>query len=128
VAAADPPARSAHPSIVSVGRLVPHKRFALLIDAADQLRRQLPDFSLHVIGSGPELASLRALVASKALDSHVTFHLHLDNVERDRLLATAWLSVNPSEGEGWGLSVIEANSLGVPVLAFRRPGLRDSIQ
>jgi hypothetical protein len=35
--------------------------------------------------------------------------------------------VNPSAGEGWGLSVIEANACGVPAVAFRVPGLQDSI-
>jgi hypothetical protein len=43
-------------------------------------------------------------------------------------MATAWMTVNASEREGWGLSVVEANALGVPVLAYRRPGLRDSIR
>ena len=38
------------------------------------------------------------------------------------------MSINVSEGEGWGLSVVEANTFGVPVLAYRRPGLRDSIR
>ena len=38
------------------------------------------------------------------------------------------MTVNASAGEGWGLSVVEANALGVPALAYRRPGLRDSIR
>ncbi|HEX9974018.1 MAG TPA: glycosyltransferase, partial [bacterium] len=38
-----------------------------------------------------------------------------------------WLSVNPSPKEGWGLTVIEANCCGVPVIAANSPGLRDSV-
>ena len=33
-----------------------------------------------------------------------------------------------SESEGWGPGVIQSNAQGVPVLAYRRPGLRDSIR
>jgi glycosyltransferase involved in cell wall biosynthesis len=36
--------------------------------------------------------------------------------------------MNPSPKEGWGLTVIEANECGVPVVASRRPGLVDSVQ
>ena len=54
-------------------------------------------------------------------------HGSVSSSERDRILHTAWMSINASEGEGWGLSVVEANAAGVPVLAYRRPGLRDSI-
>ena len=38
-----------------------------------------------------------------------------------------WLAVNPSPKEGWGLTVIEANACGIPVIAADSPGLRDSV-
>ena len=38
-----------------------------------------------------------------------------------------WFLVNPSPKEGWGLTVIEANSCGLPVIAANSPGLRDSV-
>ena len=37
------------------------------------------------------------------------------------------MAVNPSPG-GWGLTVIEANACGVPVVAADSPGLRDSVR
>lgn len=39
----------------------------------------------------------------------------------------AWVLVNPSVREGFGLNVVEANALGVPFVAYDVPGLRDSI-
>jgi glycosyltransferase involved in cell wall biosynthesis len=36
--------------------------------------------------------------------------------------------VNASPKEGWGLTVVEANACGVPVVASRRPGLVDSVR
>src|SRR5581483_12014143 len=39
-----------------------------------------------------------------------------------------WVFVNPSIGEGWSISVIEANIHGAPAVAFDVPGLSESIQ
>ena len=43
-------------------------------------------------------------------------------------LNRAHLLVNPSPKEGWGLTVVEANACGLPVVASDRPGLRDSVR
>ena len=44
------------------------------------------------------------------------------------LLSRAWLTVAPSLAEGWGLTVLEANAVGTPAVAFDVPGLRDSVR
>ena len=44
------------------------------------------------------------------------------------LLNIAWLTVAPSLAEGWGLTVLEANSAGTPAVAYDVPGLRDSVR
>ncbi len=120
--------RAATPTIVSVGRLVPHKRTRLILQAMPEIRRSHPDVVLHIIGSGIELGNLSALIAELGLADCVRIHSRCSDAERDQLLASAWLSINASAGEGWGISVIESNALGVPVLAYSRPGLRDSIR
>ena len=121
------PAKTTHPSLVSVGRLVPHKRTDLTIRAFAQLRGQLPDLTLDVVGGGTELDALRRLAEELGVAHAVRFRPQCSNEERDAVLAASWLCINASEGEGWGISVIEANALGTPVLAYARPGLRDSI-
>jgi glycosyltransferase involved in cell wall biosynthesis len=120
--------RSATPRIVCVARLVAHKSVAAIVRAAPTVLSKFPDLELHLVGDGPERAALQTLVADLDLEDHVVIHGAVSTPERDQLMRTAWLSVNATEGEGWGISVIEANSLGVPVLAYRRPGMRDSIR
>ena len=120
--------RTAAPTIVSVGRLVAHKRTDLTVRAMTDVRERFPDVVLHVVGSGQELDALRTLADRLGLRDTVRFHPDCSDEDRDRLVSSAWMSVNASAGEGWGISVIEANALGVPVLAFRRPGLVDSIR
>lgn len=119
--------RSVAPHVVCVGRLVPHKRTDLVVRAFPQVLRTHPDARLTVVGRGPERPALVELVHRLGLERSVDLRDDLDDAGRDRVLASAWLCVNASAGEGWGLSVVEANALGVPVLAYRRPGLQDSV-
>ncbi len=117
------------PTIVCVGRLVPHKRLHLLFDALPALRTSHPGLVVDVVGDGPDRERLTRHAAGLGLGEDVLrWHGYVDAAERDRLLATAWLTVNPSHGEGWGLSVLEANAHGVPAVAFAVPGLRDAVR
>jgi glycosyltransferase involved in cell wall biosynthesis len=120
--------RTAAPTIVCVGRLVPHKRMDLFIQALPTVLEREPELKVVVIGSGTELEALRAQAETLRVSHIVTFDDACSNELRDAIMSTAWLTVNPSQGEGWGLSVLEANAFGVPAVAFRRPGLRDSIR
>jgi glycosyltransferase involved in cell wall biosynthesis len=52
----------------------------------------------------------------------------LGNAERRELMTKAWVHVNPSVREGFGLNVVEANAFGIPSVAYDVPGLRDSIK
>lgn len=126
--AAGPVPRSDQPTIVSVGRLVPHKRVHLLVEAMPQILRHHPAARLEIVGDGEARAELEARVSALDLDRSVTFHGRVDDHRRDAIVSRAWLTVNPSAGEGWGLSVIEAAAAGVPALAYRVPGLEDSIR
>ncbi len=120
--------RAKGPRIVCVGRLTAHKRTGLILEMMPQLLSEFPDLELHIVGDGSCREELQEAAANLGLGGSVVFHGSIPGLARDELLATAWMSVNASAAEGWGLSVVEANALGVPVLAVRRPGLQDSIQ
>ncbi|MDT3440492.1 glycosyltransferase family 4 protein [Pseudofrankia sp. BMG5.37] len=127
--------QAASPTVVCVGRLVPHKRLHLLLEAIPTLAASHPGLVVHLVGDGPDRERLTARAGELGLDQGgpdsgavLRWHGHTDAATRDTLLASAWLTVNPSHGEGWGLSVLEANALGVPAVAFRVPGLRDAVR
>ncbi|WP_246080357.1 glycosyltransferase family 4 protein [Nonomuraea mesophila] len=115
--------RSPAARLVCVGRLVAHKRVDLLIDAVAQLRERRQDLHVDIIGRGPDEARLR-----DRLPEGVTLHGHLPEEAKQRLVAGAWLHVTASQGEGWGLSVLEAAALGVPTVAFDVDGLCDAVR
>jgi glycosyltransferase involved in cell wall biosynthesis len=121
--------RSAAPTIVCVGRLVPHKRIELLLEALPALAAAVPGLTVHLVGDGPDEARLHAVAAGCHIPAGaLVWHGRLPAAERDRLLAEAWLTVNATHGEGWGLGIMEAAAWGVPAVAFRVPGLRDSVR
>lgn len=123
-----PVARAATPTIAVVTRMTPQKRVDLLLRALPALRERWPGLRVDLAGDGGELPNLRALARTLGLDSSVTFHGHVTEERKRALLGGAWLTVVPSVAEGWGLTVIEANSMGTPAVAFDVPGLRDAVR
>jgi glycosyltransferase involved in cell wall biosynthesis len=116
------------PDLVCVTRLVPHKRLNLLLDLAENLAETHPGLRLHVVGDGPEAATLTAGIAARGLDGVVIAHGYVPENVKAALVARADLHLSTSQGEGWGLSVIEAAALGVPTVAHDVDGLRDAVR
>ena len=112
---------SLDPLFVGLGRLVPHKRFELAIKAWEQVRPQVGG-RLVIAGKGPDLERLRDTAGPG-----VELPGHISEAEKLDLISRAWLMVHPASHEGWGLVITEAAAYGTPSLAFRVPGLRDSI-
>ncbi|GIX17624.1 MAG: glycosyl transferase family 1 [Rhodothalassiaceae bacterium] len=110
------PPRPASPvRLLHVGRLVPDKNVALLIEMLSHVDPE-KDFRLDVVGDGPERARLEGLAKAMGLERRVTFHGAVDDVSPFH--ARADLVVVPSRRESLGLVQIEALAHGRPVLAF----------
>jgi glycosyltransferase involved in cell wall biosynthesis len=120
--------RSPAPSIAVVTRLVPHKRLHLLVDAVPALLSRWPDLHVDIAGTGPARAGLVSRVMRLGLEKNVSLPGRVSEQEKSDLLSRAWLTVAPSLAEGWGLTVLEANTLGTPAVAYDVPGLRDSVR
>ena len=110
--------RSPQPSVVVLGRLVPHKRVELAIDAV----AALPGATLTVVGHGYWEPQLRAYAERLGVGDAVTFAGYVDDVTKHRLLAAAWVHALPSVKEGWSLAVVESAAHGTPTVAFRSAG------
>ena len=109
------------PLFVGIGRLVPHKRFEIAVKAWEQVRPHTGG-RLVIAGQGPELESLRAMAGEG-----VELPGKISEADKEQLIGSAWLMVHPASHEGWGLVITEAAAYGTPSLAFRVPGLRDSV-
>jgi glycosyltransferase involved in cell wall biosynthesis len=119
--------RDPDPTIAVVTRLVPHKRVDLLLAQLASVAADVPRLRVDIVGDGPEGPRLVELAAELGLSDVVTFHGYVSAATRDELLSRAWLTTSTSAAEGWGLSIVEAAAHGVPTLALRVPGVRDSV-
>jgi glycosyltransferase involved in cell wall biosynthesis len=111
-----------------VGRLEPYKRVDVLLRAAVRLIGSFPELSIVLIGRGSDQPRLEGLAKQLGLEARTRFTGFVSDDERDALLAQSRVCVCPSEKEGWGLTVIEANAVATPVVASDAPGLRDSVR
>ncbi len=103
--------------LVYVGRLVGHKNVDLLIRALGIVRRQVPDVRVIVIGDGPEMERLAALVSELGLKKNVEFTGFLENYDDAlALMKSSQVFVSPSTREGFGMAALEANACGLPVV------------
>jgi glycosyltransferase involved in cell wall biosynthesis len=121
-------ARSPRPSIGLVTRLVPHKQLHHLVEVVPDLLHRWPDLRVDIAGTGAARDALLKQVGQLGLEDSVTLPGQVSEQAKSDLLSQAWLTVAPSLAEGWGLTVIEANALGTPAVAYDVPGLRDSIR
>lgn len=122
-----PPFSSRAPRVVYVGRLERYKQVDVLLRAVARLSATHPDIAIDIIGRGADRERLEQVARDVGVDARTHFVGFVDDAERDRLIAAARVSVCPSTKEGWGLTVIESNALGTPVVASDAPGLRDSV-
>ncbi|TSC58870.1 MAG: group 1 glycosyl transferase [Candidatus Peregrinibacteria bacterium Greene0416_19] len=104
-------------SFLAIGRLVPYKRFDLLIALANELA--LP---LTIAGSGQQEARLRAIAGPT-----VTFTGYVPEGELPRLYAVSKALLFPPL-EDAGIVPLEAQACGTPVIAFAEGGARDTVR
>jgi len=119
--------RFENPTIVHFGRVRKYKAIDVVIKAFGRIRQKLPEARLIVVGDGPELDNLVALSRKMGLSDSVEFTGRLKTAQMVELLNRCHVFMNASPKEGWGLTVLEANACGVPVVGSNRPGLKDSI-
>jgi glycosyltransferase involved in cell wall biosynthesis len=119
--------KSEAPLVLFLGRLRHYKSVDTAIRALPHLVGTYPDLRFSIAGSGPAEGALRALAVELGVVDRIRFHGHVSEGKKLALLQQAHVVVNPSMKEGWGLTVLEANACGTPVVGADVPGLRDSI-
>jgi glycosyltransferase involved in cell wall biosynthesis len=108
--------------IAVVGRLLPHKRVDLLIEAVAILREEGRPVTARIVGNGPQLESLERQVSALGLDDFVDFRQDINNQRHlYGVLKATRVAVFPSEREGFGIAVLEALACGVPVITTSAP-------
>jgi glycosyltransferase involved in cell wall biosynthesis len=107
-------------TILTAGRLVPHKGVDKLLRAAALTREDHPEIRLVVVGAGPEKARLRLLASELGLE--VEFAGFVDHRDMPARYAQADAFVFPTLDDPFGIVLLEAAAAGLPLIASPRAG------
>ncbi len=103
------------PKICYVGRLSEEKGVRFLLSAAESIIEHIKDAKLIIVGTGPLEDELKSMINNSDLLENVIFLGYVDNVFK--VLKQVDVFVLPSRSEGCPISVLEAMSMGLPVVA-----------
>ena len=118
--------KSADPTICFLGRVKRYKSIDHMLQAMSKLIGEVPALTAHIVGSGGDEKRLRKIAGQLGITDRITFHGFMTLERKVDIVRKSWVVVCPSIKEGWGLTNIEANACGTPVICADVPGLRDS--
>lgn len=116
------------PTILYLGRIKRYKRVDMLIKIMPEILKRVPGAHIFIAGWGTEGTSVTDISMRSRNRKKLKIIGPVSESEKKYLLSRSWVFVNPSIGEGWGISIIEANLHGTPAIAFNVAGLSESIQ
>jgi glycosyltransferase involved in cell wall biosynthesis len=105
--------------VVAAGRLVPVKRYDLLIEAFALVAAEHPDWRLRIYGNGDERARLRALVHRLDLSDNVFLMGAAAPMEAEWVKGS--IGAAASDFEPFGMTIVEAMRCGLPVVSTDCP-------
>jgi glycosyltransferase involved in cell wall biosynthesis len=112
--------------VMTVGRLDASKSHDLFIEAAIHMCNERSDVSCVVVGGGALLNHLQDLIPTHLQDRIL---LHGERLDAPRLIAAADVYSRPGVVEGFvGITVLEAQAWGIPVVAFDTQDVRLAIE
>jgi glycosyltransferase involved in cell wall biosynthesis len=109
----------------SAGRLIPVKRFDVLIKAAALVIAAHPNVHLVIAGEGPLSEELRHLAYTLGVQEHV--HLVGYQPDMERFWANVDVGVIASDSESYSLALLEACASGIPCIGTRVGGIPEVI-
>ena len=114
--------------IIFVGRLAPHKHVDHLINILMEIRKDVPNVKLMIVGKGEEKENLVKLVKNYSLESIIKFKQDLSDEDLIKEIKKSKLLVLPSTREGFGMVLAEANCCYKPVVTYASGGTVEVVE
>lgn len=110
-------------TFLAVGRLVDMKNFSHTIIAFSKIHNKIPDWTLKIVGNGPEKNNLLSLISSLNLSDCVQI---IDGTNKiDKYYDESKIYVMTSSWEGWGMVVTEAMQCGLAIISYDIPSSKE---
>ena len=121
--------RADEPVAGIVARVQKHRNFSLLLDAIEQVAREIPDFKFLIVGRGTHIDTVaRQPVSRRGLDKHVIFTGYRTDDYRDVLNLFDYKIFLVPGSDGSCRAVRESLACGKPVIATRKGMLPELIR
>lgn len=112
--------------IIMLARLAPQKRIDLMMKVWQKLYKDFPHWHVKVLGDGFDAQRLRVMCVAMGLENSFFMPGAVKEVQAE--LKASDVMCLTSEYEGFGIVLIEAMQMGVPVMAFEYSGVHDIIE
>ncbi len=120
-------AKAEKPLVVAVGRLVPVKRFELLVEVLVALHARHPEMEAVIVGEGYRREQLETQIHEAGAERYIHLPGRISDDEVIDLYRRAWVLTSASAREGWGMTVTEAAACGTPAVVTRIAGHSDAV-
>lgn len=114
----DKPKYNTNYNLVSVGRFSKEKAFEDLIEVIGIVKKDIPNIHLNLVGDGKLKNDITNKIESLDLKENIKLCGYLSQSEIKKVMLDSSLYVMTSLTESFGLVLIEANSYGIPCIAF----------
>ena len=105
-------------TLLAVGRVADVKRFDLLAEQFCHLHDRAPDWKLRLIGDGEDLGKIRQFVEEHNASSYIELTGQMSNAQVEQEMLRASLFAMSSRSEGFPFVLLEAQSCGLPIVAY----------
>lgn len=112
---------------VAVGRLEWVKGFDVLISAVEQVVEACPDFYCLIVGKGPLRGELEAAASASKASDHIVFAGFQSLTDVYQIIKSGDMFLMPSRSEGTPMALLEAATLGCPIIASNVGGIPDVV-
>jgi glycosyltransferase involved in cell wall biosynthesis len=112
--------------ISTVGSLVDKKNQLFLIPVVKYLANKGINVHLNIVGEGINRLIIEQEIAKEHLQKYITLHGNVDNVRG--ILKASTIYVHPASYEPFGLAILEAMAVGLPLVSLDGKGNRDIIK
>lgn len=114
--------------ILAVGALMRRKGFDVLFKAVAEVIKKNENFTLRIVGDGPQRKELESLAKELGIAHILRFEGHVPHFEMGKYYREADIFVNMSRAEGFATVCLEAMASGLAIVSSKVGGFQDALE